>query len=186
MNIDADNLSVALAKMQPRDIRESKANVTGSWLRAFLLTSFPDHNQPAGGSVFNRPQQARTTSTRIKVSAHHFCWNAIVLFAIAAAGGLVMAAIRVFVKCNPPAWLALLHGLLAGAGLTLLLFVSFTTGLPTLAICALVLLLIAAAGGLLMNLGYAWTRQLMPKPLVYGHALIAVVGFILLIVGALD
>jgi hypothetical protein len=47
----------------------------------------------------------------------------------------------------------------------------------------LVLLLIAAAGGLLMNLGYAWNQQLLPKPLMYGHGLIAVVGFILLIIG---
>ena len=117
------------------------------------------------------------------MNAHIMLCTAIVLFAIAAAGGLVMAAVRVFGVRNPPAWLALLHGLLAGAGLTLLLFAAFAAGVPTLAIWALVLLLIAAAGGLLMNLGYAWNRQLLPKPLMYGHVLIAVVGFILLIIG---
>lgn len=120
------------------------------------------------------------------MNAHTMLWTAIVLFAVAAAGGLVLAAVRVFGKRNPPAWLALLHGLLAGAGLTLLLFAAFSTGVPLLAVWALVLLLIAAVGGLLMNLGYAWNRQLIPKSLMYGHALIAVVGFTLLIVGALD
>ncbi|MEO7149488.1 MAG: hypothetical protein ABIY40_06100, partial [Rhodanobacteraceae bacterium] len=108
----------------------------------------------------------------------------IVLFAIAAAGGLVMAGVRLFAQRNPPAWLALLHGLLAAAGLTLLLFAAFTVGIPTLAMWALILLLIAAAGGALMNLGYQWKQQLLPKPLMYGHILIAVVGFILLIVAA--
>ncbi|HET6546245.1 MAG TPA: hypothetical protein VFG55_05810 [Rhodanobacteraceae bacterium] len=113
-------------------------------------------------------------------------WVVIVLFAIAAAGGLVMAGVRIFGERNPPAWLALLHGLLAGAGLTLLLFAAFTIGIPGLALWALILLLIAAAGGVLMNLGYQWKQQLLPKPLMYGHVLIAVVGFILLIAGTVE
>ena len=39
--------------------------------------------------------------------------TAVTLFAIAAAGGLVMAGIRFSRQVNPPAWLAMLHGLLA-------------------------------------------------------------------------
>lgn len=113
-------------------------------------------------------------------------WVVIVLLAIAAAGGLVMAGVRTFGQRNPPAWLALLHGLLAAAGLTLLLFSAFTTGLPTLALYALVLFVIAAAGGLLMNLRYQWKQQLLPKPLMYGHIVIAVVGFVLLIASAVE
>jgi hypothetical protein len=74
--------------------------------------------------------------------------------------------------------------LLAGAGLTLLLFVAFTAGLPSLALWGLVLLVLAACGGLVMNLHYAWNRNLIPPPLMYGHALIAVAGFILLVVDA--
>jgi hypothetical protein len=109
----------------------------------------------------------------------------IVLFAIAALGGLTMAGIRLFGQRNPPAWLAMAHGLLAAAGLTLLLFAAFTVGIPQLALWALILLLIAAAGGLLMNLAYQWERRLLPKSLVYGHALIAVVGFILLIAASI-
>ena len=109
----------------------------------------------------------------------------IVLFAIAAAGGLVMAGVRVFADRNPPAWLAMLHGLLAGAGLTLLLFAAFTIGLPKYALWALILLMIAALGGVFMNLGFQEQRKLLPKPVMYIHALVAVIGFILLIAAAL-
>lgn len=111
-------------------------------------------------------------------------WVVIVLFAIAAAGGLVMAGVRISGNKNPPAWLAMLHGLLAGAGLTLLLFAAFTVGLPKYALWALILLVIAALGGVFMNLGYQEKRELLPKPVLYIHALIAVVGFILLIMAA--
>jgi hypothetical protein len=105
----------------------------------------------------------------------------ITLFAIAAAGGLVMAGVRAFAQRNPPAWLALLHGLLAGAGLTLLLLVYFVSGLPTFAAWALLLFIIAAAGGVVLNLGYQWQQKPLPLNLMYGHALIAVVGFVLLV-----
>ncbi len=103
------------------------------------------------------------------------------LFAIAALGGLLMAGIRFFGKRNPPAWIAMAHGLLAGAGLTLLAYAALTVGVPRMATIALVLLLIAAAGGLAMNLGYAWNRRLLPAPLLIGHALLAVVAFVLLL-----
>ncbi|MBA3544079.1 MAG: hypothetical protein H0T83_06540 [Chthoniobacterales bacterium] len=109
----------------------------------------------------------------------------IFLLGVTAAGGLVMAGIRVFAQHNPPAWLALLHGLLAIAGLTLLVFATFTVGVPAVAQWALVLLLIAAAGGVVMNLGYQWKQMPLPKPLMYLHAGIAAVGFGLLIAGAL-
>lgn len=108
----------------------------------------------------------------------------ITLFAIAAAGGLVMAGVRAFGNRNPPAWLALLHGLLAGAGLTLLLLMYFVSGLPTLAAWALLLFIIAAGGGVLMNLGFQWKQKPIPLSLMYGHAAIAVVGFVLLVCAA--
>jgi hypothetical protein len=107
------------------------------------------------------------------------------VFVVAALGGLVMAGIRLFGKRNPPVWLSMAHGLLAGAGLTLLLLVYFTAGLPALAAWALLLFVIAAAGGVFMNLGYQWQQKPLPLPLMYGHALIAVVGFVLLVCAAL-
>ena len=106
------------------------------------------------------------------------------LFVLAALGGLMMAGIRFFGRRNPPPWVALLHGLLAGAGLTLLVYAAATAAIPRLAIVALVLFLLAAVGGLVLNLRYEWNRLLLPAPLVVGHALVAVVGFVLLLAAA--
>lgn len=116
------------------------------------------------------------------MSIHVLLWTVIVLLAITAAGGLIMAGVRVFADRNPPAGLAMLHGLLAGAALTLLLFAAFTVGIPAYAGWALVLLIVAAIGGIVLNLGYQEKRKPLPKPVMYVHALIAVIGFVLLIV----
>lgn len=112
-------------------------------------------------------------------------WVVVILFAITAAGGLLMAGVRMSADRNPPAWLAMLHGLLAGAGLTLLLFATFTIGIPKYALWALILLVVAALGGVFMNLGFQEKGKLLPKSVMYIHALLAVVGFILLIVAAI-
>lgn len=120
------------------------------------------------------------------MSTQGILWTVIVLFAIAAAGGLVMAGVRAFGERNPPAWLAMLHGLLAGAGLTLLLFGASTVGVPRYALWAIILLVLTAFGGVFMNLGYQERRTLIPKPLMYVHALVAVIGFVLLQVAAID
>lgn len=103
------------------------------------------------------------------------------LLAIAALGGLTMAGIRFAGKPQPPTWLAMLHGFLAGAALTLLLYAYFTVGLPTLACWALLLFLIAAAGGAFLNLNYHWKMLPLPKGLIVGHAGVAVVGYALLL-----
>ena len=110
--------------------------------------------------------------------------TAAVLLAITALGGLAMAAIRFSGDRQPPAWLAMLHGLLAGAAVTLLIFAAATVGLPGLAMAALVLFLIAAAGGAYLNLNFQWKQVLLPKGLVIGHAAVAVVGFVLLLIAA--
>ena len=110
--------------------------------------------------------------------------TAAVLLAITALGGLAMAAIRFSGDRQPPAWLAMLHGLLAGAAVTLLIFAAATVGLPGLAMAALVLFLIAAAGGAYLNLNFQWKQVLLPKGLVIGHAALAVVGFVLLLIAA--
>jgi hypothetical protein len=104
------------------------------------------------------------------------------LLGVTALGGLTMAGIRFAGKPQPPAWLAMLHGFLAGAALTLLLYAHFTVGLPKLAGWALLLFLAAAAGGVFMNLNYHWKKLPLPLGLLIGHAGIAVVGFILLLV----
>jgi hypothetical protein len=107
--------------------------------------------------------------------------TACVLLAIAAAGGLTLAGISFGGKAQPPAWLAMLHGLLAAAAVTLLLYAYFTVGLPALASWALLLFLVAAAGGAFLNLNYHWKKLPLPKALIVGHAGAAVAGFVLLL-----
>jgi hypothetical protein len=107
--------------------------------------------------------------------------TAAVLLAISAVGGLVMAGIRFSGKPHPPIALAMLHGFLSAAAVTLLLYAQFTIGLPQLAAIATVLFVVAALGGVVMNLNYHWKLLPLPKWLVAVHALIAVAGFGLLL-----
>jgi len=106
------------------------------------------------------------------------------LFLLTALGGLLMAGIRFMGKRNPPPWIAMLHGLLAGAGVTLLAYAVLAGTVPATATLALLLFVLAALGGLVLNLKYEWNRVLLPTPLLVGHALVAVVGFVLLLVAA--
>lgn len=103
------------------------------------------------------------------------------LFALAAVGGIVMAAIRMAGKRNPPHWLAMGHGFLAGAGLTLLVYAAFAVGLPGRALLATVLFAVAAAGGVVLNLAYQLKQRPLPVAFMLGHAALAVVAFVLLL-----
>jgi hypothetical protein len=107
---------------------------------------------------------------------------ATILFALAAVGGATMAVLRLRGAARPPDWLTMLHGLLAAAGLVLLLNAYFTVGLPGMAQLALLLFLLAAAGGAYINLGFHSKQLPLPIPLMLGHAALAVVGFLLLLV----
>ncbi len=106
---------------------------------------------------------------------------ALTLFGIAAAGGLLMAGMRFNGTPRPPAWLAMGHGLLAAAGLTLLIYAALTVGIPKMALVALGLLVIAALGGVALNLLFHWKELPLPVPLMVLHGLMAVagVGFLL-------
>jgi drug/metabolite transporter (DMT)-like permease len=106
--------------------------------------------------------------------------TALALLTIAALGGVAMAGIRFGRNVNPPSWLAMLHGLLAGAALTLLLYAHFTVGLPAHADWALLIFLVAAAGGAFLNLAYHAKGQPLSTSIVLVHASVAVVGYILL------
>ena len=107
------------------------------------------------------------------------------LFTLAALGGLVMAGIRFGGRRNPPAWLAMLHGLLAAAGLTLLAYAVVVGEARAWAVFALVLFLLAAGGGAVMSLAYKWKQRLLPAWLVLAHATLAVVGYVLLLLTVL-
>ena len=111
--------------------------------------------------------------------------TALALLTITALGGVLMA-VNIFGRNTaPPPWLAMLHGLLAGSALTLLLYAFFTAGLPTLAAWALLIFVIAAAGGAFLNLGYHMKGVALPKGIVIGHAGAAVVGYVLLLMAVL-
>jgi hypothetical protein len=110
---------------------------------------------------------------------------AAVLLTITALGGLAMAGVRFAGDKQPPAWLAMLHGLLAAAAVTLLIYAQATVGLPAIALGALVLFVIAALVGVHLNLNYHWKQVLIPKGLVVAHILVAVIGFVMLCVAAL-
>ena len=107
--------------------------------------------------------------------------TAVALFAIGAVGGVVMAIIRLSTNQNPPSGLAMLHGFLAAAGATLLLYAAITVGIPSLATAGLVLLLLAALGGVFLNLKYQWERLLLPPGLLAAHSVLAVLGFVLVL-----
>ena len=107
--------------------------------------------------------------------------TAAALFGLAALGGVLMAGIRFSGAPHPPAWLAMGHGLLAAAGLTLLIYAAATISIPPLAQIALGFFVLAAAGGAVMNLLYHWKMLPLPIPLMIFHALLAVTGFVLLL-----
>lgn len=106
--------------------------------------------------------------------------TAVVLLALTAAGGLLMAGIRFSGRPQPPSWLAMGHGLLAASGLTLLLYAAFTAGLSGAAWLGLVLLGGAALGGVFLNLGYHVRNIALPMWLVLGHGATAAVGLVVI------
>ncbi|WP_342113354.1 hypothetical protein [Pseudoduganella sp. OTU4001] len=106
---------------------------------------------------------------------------ACVLFGFAAAGGIVMALIRVGSHNNPPHWIAMLHGFIAAAGVTLLAYVTIFTHVPDMAQIGLLAFVLAAVGGVWMNLGRHHQGKLIPKSIMFGHALVAVAGLGLLL-----
>jgi hypothetical protein len=106
---------------------------------------------------------------------------ACVLFGVAAAGGVVMALVRLGKKVNPPHWIAMLHGFIAAAGLTLLAYVTIFSHVPDLAEIGLGAFVLAAIGGIWMNLGRHQKNQLIPNSIMVVHALVAVAGFGLLL-----
>jgi hypothetical protein len=103
---------------------------------------------------------------------------AVLVFAIAAIGGLILA-VRHFKGQDRPWPLAILHGLLGAAGLVLVLVPTLSGGTPALAKTALGLFVAAALGGFLLFAFHARNRRL-PSPVVVVHAAVAVIAFGLL------
>jgi hypothetical protein len=108
-------------------------------------------------------------------------WAAVIL-AMAALGGIVLAAIRLRGSPYPPTWLALGHGAVAATGVGFLIYAAATSTVPQLAQIALGVLVLAALGGAALFVGFHLRQRPLPIPLVLGHGLAAATGLILLLV----
>jgi hypothetical protein len=103
---------------------------------------------------------------------------ALIAFAVAAVGGLLLAASVLRGRLAPWA-LSLVHALLGAAGLVMLLL-TVMRGASGLATAALVVLAIAALGGFYLASLHA-RGTVAPKAIVFVHAGAAVTGFLALL-----
>src|SRR5215831_20305519 len=109
---------------------------------------------------------------------------ALVLFGIAALGGLVMATQRLRGAPQPTLAIALVHGALAAAGLIALIVAVAGGAVPGQARTALIIFIIAALGGFYLFAQHL-QKKAIPIPVMVVHALVAVVAFIILLVTAI-
>ena len=109
---------------------------------------------------------------------------ALVLFAVAALGGLTLAILR-FRERPLPMALAVVHGLVAAAALVTLILAVWAGGTVTLTRAALGLFVLAALGGFVLFASHLRGRAL-PKLLVVVHGLAAVTAFVLLLLGTMS
>jgi len=112
-------------------------------------------------------------------------WITILVFAVAAVIGLTMA-LAVFKGQFPPVPSAVLHGLFGATGLVLLIVAVFVHHAVGPAQWAFWLFLIAALGGFFIAFGFHAKKKAIPPGLVVVHASVAVVGFLILLAGALN
>lgn len=104
---------------------------------------------------------------------------ALLVFAIAAVGGLVLAASVLRNKLAPWA-LSIVHALLGATGLILLITMLLQGPAPKQVLTAFVLLLVAALGGFFLA-SFHLRKTSPPKAVVVIHAGVAVAGFLILL-----
>jgi hypothetical protein len=109
-------------------------------------------------------------------------YTAIGLFAAAALGGIYLLS---FILRNreTPKSIALIHGLFAALGLVFLFYYAAVS--KPAPIDSAILLVLAALGGFVL-IFRDLTGKNIPKWLAVGHGLIAVTGFILLVIFAIN
>jgi hypothetical protein len=104
---------------------------------------------------------------------------AVIVFAVGALGGLVLASYVLQGRLAP--WpLSLGHAGLGAIGLLLVIYAAVTAGISHAALTALVILVVAALGGFYLA-SIHLRSQIAPKPVVFIHAGVAVVGFLTLL-----
>ena len=107
--------------------------------------------------------------------------SAVIVFAIAAVGGLILA-LHVLRDRFAPWLLSILHALLGATGLVLVLLAVVGDGGSSLILGSLLTLVVAALGGFFLA-SFHLRKKLPPKAIVIVHALVAIVGFALLVIG---
>ncbi len=105
---------------------------------------------------------------------------AVILFAVAAVGGVTMLSMQAGGR-QVPMWLALLHGAAAATALVLLAVAVFGGAAGPLAV-ALAIFVLAALGGFVLFARYLKTGA-FPMPLAIFHGGAAVVAFLILLAG---
>ena len=105
---------------------------------------------------------------------------AVVLFAIAAVGGLAMAVMHFQGHRPPKPVLATIHGVFAASGLVVLLLAVLPIGASGPHGIALGLFLLAALGGF-AAVSFHLRRRALPSGLLIAHALLAVCAFAVLL-----
>lgn len=104
---------------------------------------------------------------------------ALIIFAIAAVGGLVLASSVLRGKFAP--WvISILHALLGASGLVLLIMTVLQGTAPARATAALGLLVVAALGGFFLA-SIHLRGKIAPKAVVFIHAGVAVAGVLTLL-----
>lgn len=105
--------------------------------------------------------------------------TALLIFAIAALGGMVLAASVLRGRLAP--WvISIVHALLGASGLAVLAIVVLQGAPPARATAALAILVLAALGGFYLASLHA-RKQVAPKAVVLVHAGVAVAGFLTLL-----
>jgi len=105
---------------------------------------------------------------------------ALIVFAIAALGGLTLAGVYVLQGRLAPWALSLLHAALGAIGLLLLIYAALTVGISGAALAALVILVIAALGGFYLA-SIHLRGKVAERSIVFVHAGVAVIGFLTLL-----
>ncbi|TRW48873.1 hypothetical protein FM042_07780 [Aliidiomarina halalkaliphila] len=109
-----------------------------------------------------------------------------ILFLFAIIIGVMLAFARFGKGNNPPPVLVWWHGAFAILGFLILLYGAFFVGYPATATTGIVLIALAAIGGLIMHFKYDRRRQLIPVFMVWVHGVVAVVGFVMILYAMLN
>lgn len=118
-------------------------------------------------------QLTRTTGRRTLLT------YALIVFAVGALGGLYLASCVLRGQLAP--WpVSLLHAGLGAIGLLLVIYAALTAGIPRAASIALIILVVAALGGFYLA-SIHLRGSLAPRPVVFVHAGVAVIGFLTLL-----